>query len=29
MTDSDDLMDAVPGFSTNYREKETILSKKN
>ena len=28
MTDSDDLMDAVPGFSTNYRKKETILSKK-
>ena len=28
MTDSDDLMDAVPGFSTNYRKKETILKKK-
>ena len=28
MTDSDDLMDAFPGFSTNYQKKEIILSKK-
>ena len=28
MTDSDDLMDAFPGFSTNYHKKEIILSKK-
>ena len=28
MTDSDDLMDAFPGFSTNYHKNETILSKK-
>ena len=28
MTDSDEWMDAFPGFSTYYRKKETILSTK-
>ena len=28
MTDSDDLMDAVPGFSTNYRKKKNHFEQK-